>query len=241
MENSIYLGLSRQKTLQTNMTITANNIANMNTPGYRAQNMLFSEYLSDPRGAEDELSFVYDRGQYKTTTSGPVQQTENPLDIALVGSGFFGVQGPGGQVAYSRAGNLQIGLDGSLQTSAGFPVRGAGGGTIVIPDDASEVKIDNKGAVSTQNGQIGQIEIVEFASIQNMKAFGDNMYITEDAAIPATRTAVKQGFLEGSNVNAISEMTSMIDVSRAYQSMQQAMQQENDRLRNAIQKLTRTS
>jgi len=152
MDNSIYLGLSRQKTLQTNMTIVSNNIANMNTPGYRAQNMLFSEYMADPRGAEDELSFVYDRGQYKTTKAGPVQQTENPLDIALVGSGFFGVNGPDGQVAYSRAGNLQIGTDGSLQTSAGFPVRAAGGGSIVIPDDASEVKIDNQGALVTLNG-----------------------------------------------------------------------------------------
>lgn len=241
MENSIYLGLSRQKTLQTNMTITANNIANMNTPGYRAQNMLFAEFLADPRGAEDELSFVYDRGQYKTTMAGPVQQTENPLDVALIGDGFFSVEAPGGQVAYSRAGNLQLGLDGILQTSAGFPVRSAGGGTIAIPANATEIKISNNGTVSTQDGQIGQIEIVEFDNIQNMKAFGDNLYITDDAANPATKTALRQGYLEGSNVNAIMEMTNMIEVSRSYQSIQQAMQQENDRLRNAIQKLTKTN
>lgn len=241
MENSIYLGLSRQKTLQTNMTITSNNIANMNTPGYRAQNMLFAEFLADPRGAEDELSFVYDRGQYKTTMAGPVQQTENPLDVALIGDGFFSVEAPGGQVAYSRAGNFQLGLNGILQTSAGFPVRSAGGGTIAIPANATEIKISNNGTVSTQDGQIGQIEIVEFDNIQNMKAFGDNLYITEDAANPATKTALRQGYLEGSNVNAIMEMTNMIEVSRSYQSIQQAMQQENDRLRSAIQKLTKTN
>lgn len=241
MENSIYLGLSRQKTLHSNMAIASNNIANMNTPGYRAQNMLFSEYLSDPRGAEDEMSFVYDRGQYKTSQAGPMQQTDNPLDMALVGPGYFGVQAPGGETAYSRAGNFQIGTDGSLQTSAGLPVLSAGGAPIVIPANATEVKIDKKGVISTQDGQIGQIQIVEFDNIQQLKAFGDNLYLSETPGNPATRTTAQQGYIEGSNVNSIVEMTNLIEISRSFQSMQQAMQQEHERLRTAIQKLTRTN
>jgi flagellar basal body rod protein FlgB len=72
MENTIYLGLSRQVVLQNNMTIIANNVANVNTPGYRAQNLMFAEHLSDPKGGDDELSFVYDKAEYKNTQPGPV-------------------------------------------------------------------------------------------------------------------------------------------------------------------------
>lgn len=238
MENSIYLGLSRQVTLRTNMGITANNIANMNTPGYRGQNMLFAEYLSKPRGYDDPLSFVYDRGQYQITDEGPMQQTDNPLDIALVGPGFFGVDGPGEGPAYSRAGNLKIGTDGTLQTSGGFPVLDEGGAPIAIPENASEVKIDKRGVISTQDGQIGRIQIVEFGNIQDLEALGNNLYTTDAAATPSDKTTVQQGFVEGSNVNAILEMTNMIEISRSFQSMQNALQSENERLRKAIQSLT---
>ncbi|MAE52268.1 MAG: flagellar basal-body rod protein FlgF [Micavibrio sp.] len=241
MENSLYLGLSRQMTLRTNMAITANNIANMNTPGFRGQNMLFAEYLADPRGAEDELSFVYDRGQYQSTKAGPLQQTDNPLDMALVGPGFFGVAGPGDQPTYSRAGNFQIGTTGTLQTAAGFDVLDEGGAAIQIPQDAKEISIDDNGNVSTENGQIGKIQIVEFENIQELDPLGNNLYTTAAAAIPATQTKAKQGYVEGSNINAVMEMTNMIEISRSFQSMQQAMSVENDRLRSAIAKLTKTT
>ena len=241
MENSIYLGLSRQMTLQTNMGITANNIANMNTPGYRGQNMLFAEYISKPRGYDDPLSFVYDRGQYQITDEGPMQQTDNPMDIALVGPGMFEVEGPGGAQTYSRSGNFQLGTDGTLQTSRGFRVMNEGGAPINIPEDASEVKIDQFGVISTQNGEIGRLNIVEFANIQDIEAMGDNLYRSNIPPAPATQTRVRQGFIEGSNVNAVLEMTNMIEVSRSFQSMQNAMQVENDRLRKAIQTLTRTN
>lgn len=241
MENSIYLALSRQMTLHTNMAITANNVANMNTPGYRAQNMLFAEYLSDERGMEDPLSFVYDRGQYQNGAAGPMQQTENPLDIALVGPGFFGVDGPGDASTFSRAGHLQMAPDGTLQTAAGFAVLDQGGAPIIIPQDAQELKIDDNGIVSTEAGPIGTIQIMEFANIEELDPMGNGLYATEAVGTPATQTKVKQGYIEGSNVNSIVEMTNMIEISRSFQSMQQAMQTENERLRNAIQKLTRTS
>lgn len=241
MENSIYIGLSRQMALRTHMDLTANNIANMTTPGYRSQNLLFAEYLADPRGAEDEMSFVYDRGQYQSTMAGPLQQTENPLDMALVGPGFFAVGGAAGQTTYSRAGNFQLGLDGTLQTSAGFQVLGQGGGAIQIPEDARELKIDEKGVVSTEDGPIGTIQIVEFDNIQELKQMGNNLYTTDAIPREATNTKAQQGYIEGSNVNAVLEMTNMIDISRSFQSIQQSLQQENERLRSAIQKLTKTT
>ena len=170
MENSIYLGLSRQMTLRTNMEIIANNVANSNTSGYRAQNLVFEEFISDPRGNMDELSFVHDQSQYQITDPGPIKVTGNALDVALVGPGYMGAVAPDGQVAYTRAGELQIASDGSLVNAAGLPVAGAGGSTISIPEGSTEIKIDDNGFVSNQDGQIGQIMIVEFENIRRNNA-----------------------------------------------------------------------
>ncbi len=241
MENSIYLGLSRQLALQTNMNIVANNIANMNTPGYRGQNLLFKEYISDPRGADDALSFVYNEGQYDITDPGPIRVTGSQLDIAVHGPGFIGVQDPTGEIAYSRAGNFHLSPDGALVNGAGLPVAGAGGGPINIPAGSTEINIDDRGFISNQGGQIGQIMIVEFANPQSLEPIGNTLYRSDQAGQPATNTTVKQGQVEGANVNAVVEMTRMIETLRAFQSTQQLLQTENERLRGAIQKLSRSN
>lgn len=239
MENSIYLGLSRQVVLRDNMDIIANNVANMNTPGFRGQNLLFKEYISDPRGADDPLSFVIDQGQYQVTDPGPLQMTENPLNIAVVGPGFIGVQAPDGKTAYTRAGNFEVGNGGALVTSAGLPVVNSGGSPISIPAGSTEIKIDEKGIISNQDGPIDQIMLAEFNNIQQLDPMGNNLYRTNAPVIPADNTRVRQGFIEGSNVQPVIEMTRMMDTLRSFQSVQQVLQTENDRLRGAIQKLTR--
>ncbi len=239
MENSIYIALSRQSVLSTNMNIIANNVANVNTPGFRGQNLIFSEYVSDPRGQKDPLSFVTDHGQYQVTTPGSVKQTGNPLDISLNGPGFIGVKQPNGDIAYTRAGNFQLGIDGELQTSAGYSVVDAGGAEITIPAQSTEINIDTRGRISDQTGAIGQIQITEFENIQEMIPLGNNLYQIDAAGKPAEGTVVTQGTLEGSNVNAILETTRMIDTLRSYQGIQKLIQSEHERLRSAIQKLTR--
>lgn len=239
MENSIYLGLSRQITLQTNMDIIANNVANMSTPGFRGQNLVFSEFISDPRGAEDPMSFVIDRGAYQLTEAGPVRTTGNPLNVALAGPGFLGAQRPGGEIGYTRAGNFQLSPEGTLITAAGLPVASAGGGTISIPRESSEINIDERGFISNQNGQVGQLMVVEFDNLQNLEPAGDNTYITAAAAQEPVNTTVKQGQLEGSNVKPVVEMTRMIKTLRSFQNVQNILQTENERLRTAIQQLTR--
>lgn len=238
MENSIYVALSRQMALGRNMEIIANNIANMNTPGFRGQNLVFEEYISDPKGADDPLSFVNDRGQYEVTTPGPVQETSNPLNIALNGPGFIGIQNANGETVYTRAGDFTMNTNGDLITSAGYNVAGAGGGTVNIPAGSTEIKIDEKGYVSNQDGQVGQIMIVEFANLQELEPLGNNTYKTTEAAVDPANTVVKQGYLEGANVQPVLEMTRMIETSRRFQQLQQNLQNEHERLRNAIQKLT---
>ena len=238
MENSIYLGLSRQMTLRTNMDIIANNVANINTPGYRGQNLLFHEYISDPRGADDPLSFVYDEGQYQVTDPGPIKFTGNQLDMALAGPGFMGIVGPGGEIAYTRGGNFQLDAGGNIVTASGHALADAGGAAITVPPGTTKIAVDKNGNVSTQDGAIGQIMVVEFENIQELEALGHNLYRTDAATIPPENTTVNQGQLEGSNVKPVVEMTRMIDTLRSFQSVQNVLQTENERLRNAIQTLT---
>lgn len=246
MENSIYLALSRQVALRTNMDMVANNIANMNTPGYRSQHLMFDEYLSDPRGqtvdkaADDELSFVYNRGQYANTQPGTQSFTGNPLDMALAGPGSFGVQAPNGEVMYTRAGQFQIDASGILTDPSGNPVADQGGGQIIIPPESKDISIDEFGNVSNQDGALGSLMVVEFENQQMLEPHGNNMYRAPDgvAGTPAENTRVKQGQLESSNVQPILEITEMMETLRSYQSTQQILSTENDRLRSAIQKLT---
>lgn len=242
MENSIYLGLSRQMVLRTNMSIIANNVANMNTPGFRGQNMMFEEYISDPRGADDPLSFVYDYGQYQDSHQGSITQTGNPLDVALNGPGFIRVEGPGGAPSYTRAGDLQIRPDGTLVTSTNHPVLNNGGAPINIPQGSGPVSIDDNGRISTQlQGEVGQIGLAEFDNIQNLKPMGDNLYTTDAAPLPPARTKMKQGYIEGSNVQGVLEMTRMIETLRDYQSVQRLVESENERLRGAIRRIAGTN
>ncbi len=241
MENSIYLGLSKQMVLRTNMDIIANNVANMNTPGYRGQNTIFAEYISDPKGQKDPLSFVIDHGQYQITDPGSLRTTENPLDVALTGPGFLGIQAPDGEVAYTRDGHFQVGTDGTLVTGAGLAVVDSGGSPITLPENSTEISISQDGTLSNQDGTIGQLMIAEFEDIQKLEPIGNNLYRTDAATKPPENTRVTQGVLEGSNVKPVVEMTRMIDTLRSFQSVQRILQNENDRLRSAIQKLTQGS
>lgn len=235
MENSIYLALSRQSVLKTNMDIVANNIANMNTTGFRAQSPLFEEYISDPAYNKDPMSFVLDYAQFQNTAPGSHEQTGSPFHVALSGPGFLAVEAKNGETVYTRDGNFMRSADGMLVTASGLKV----GGGITIPTGSSEVRIDEKGVVSNQNGPIGQLQIVEFDNVQSLRALGNNTYRTDGGVRQAENTTVQQGFLEGSNVNAVSETNRMIEILRDYQRVQRLLDGEHERLRGAIQKLTK--
>ncbi|PZO86521.1 MAG: flagellar basal-body rod protein FlgF [Micavibrio aeruginosavorus] len=240
MENSIYVGLSGQVAMEQKMALIANNVANINTPGYRGQNALFKEFISDQRRMKEDVSLVLDYGQYRVTDAGSVKETGNPLDVALVGPGFMGVQTPDG-IQYTRAGNFALNMDGQLVTSQGRLVADAGGGAITVPQDAKYVSIDKGGIISTDQGQIATLMLSEFPDYQRMEPAGNGLYKTEQAALPATETTVLQGKIEGSNVQPVLEMTRMIEVMREYQAVQNMMNNEQDRQRNGLQRMLRTS
>ncbi len=245
MENSIFVGLSRQIALREQMDIISNNVANMSTPGYRSQNMVFTEFIDKPSRApdtetNDPLSMVLDYGHYQVTAPGSIRQTGNTLDVAMEGPGYFGIQTPDG-VMYTRAGNFQMNVNGELVTGTGNLVADAGGGTITIPQEATDIKITKNGSITTSEGEVAQLMVVEFENVQELEAMGNGLYKTDAAANPAEQTRVLQGMLEDSNVNSVLEMTRMIDVLRAYQTTQRMMQGEHERQRTMIQRLSRSN
>lgn len=241
MENISYVGMSHQVALKQQMELVANNIANMSTPGFKSQSVLFEEFLveSDKRNEDrGELSQVLDRATWRNTGQGPMSRTNNPLDLALNGAGYFEIDTPGG-LRYTRAGNFALNDQGEIVTQKGHPLMSDAGRPIVIPEGAGNITVDSKGFVSTEQGPIAQIKTVAFANEQQMIETGDGLYISgNNAEIESEDLTVSQGALESSNVNGVLEMTKMIEIMRTYQSVQRMLQTDHDRQRSTIRTLS---
>ena len=249
MENTLLIGLSRQVTLERQMDVVANNVANVNTSGFKADRSLFSEYLM-PGAHEDNfvgrdrrLSYVQDRATFHDFSQGASEQTKNPLDVAIDGAGFLVVQTPAGE-RYTRDGGLQINNQGQLVTASGNAVLGASGPIVFQPTD-HDVSIAADGNISVQEGVNrvdsvrGKLLLVSFADAQKLLKEGSNLYSagTGAAAQPDVASRVKQGFIEKSNVNSVAEMSLMIEVTRTYTQISNLLQQQSDLHKSAIEKL----
>ncbi len=250
MENALLVGLSRQTTLERQLEVIANNIANVNTTGYKADQSLFEEFLTSGAhednfiGSDRRVSYVQDRGTYRDFSQGALQQTTNPLDVAIDGNGYLVVQTPGGE-RYTRNGALQINAQGQLVTADGNLVLGDNG-PIVFQQTDHDVSITPDGRItviegaSSNNNETtrGTLRVVSFAQPQLLQKEGNNLYSAPaGGAIPDTTSQLKQGALEKSNVHAVVEITRMIQISRAYQQMATLLQQQSDLHKNAIQQL----
>ncbi|MCA8906826.1 MAG: flagellar basal-body rod protein FlgF [Rhodospirillaceae bacterium] len=240
MENAIFVGLSRQMVLQRQMDAVANNIANMNTAGYRSQQMLFETYLADVDdpgpGQGHEMSMVIDQAMVADLRPGPLVETGNEFDLALMGDGFLRVQTPSGP-RYTRSGHLSLDGQRQLVNTSGLPLLTADGGTITIPAGTERITITEDGTVSADNAQVGRIDIVEFDEPHRLEPLGASLFVTNEAPRPAEATTVMQGAIESSNVEPIVEMTQMIAIARAYETTQQILQNEHERQQSAIRRL----
>jgi len=249
MENALLIGLSRQMVLERQMDVVANNVANVNTNGYKADKSLFQEYLKSGAhednfvGTDRAVSYVQDNGTFKDFTQGPTEQTKNPLDVAVDGGGFLVVQTAAGE-RYTRDGGLQINNQGQLVTAAGNPVLGNSGPIVFQPTD-HDVSIAADGNITVQEGinridsVRGKLRLVSFAQAQALLKEGSNLYSADAgaAAQPDTASKVKQGFIEKSNVNSVAEMSRMIEVTRTYTQIATLLQQQSDLHKTAIQQL----
>lgn len=213
MDNSIYITLSRQMALFRDMEVTANNIANVDTPGFNAEKLMFSDYLVNDANNRKN-AYANDPVSYRDTANGAIKVTGNPFDLAINGDAYFQVQTPLG-IRYTRAGNFQVDSEGTLMTNNADPVLGADGGQIIIPQNAINVAINGSGQINVDGEEVGQVGIMEFANEQAMKRMGNNLYTSEETPQPSLNARVSQGTLETSNVTAVSEMVRVMNVSRA--------------------------
>jgi flagellar basal-body rod protein FlgF len=249
MENALLIGLSRQTALERQLNAVANNIANVNTAGYKADNTLFEEYLNTPAhednfvGGDRRVSFVQDRGTFRDFKQGAANPTGNPLDVAIDGNAFLAVQAPGGE-RYTRDGGLHINNQGQLVTVAGNPVLGTGGPIVFQPTD-HDINITPDGTITVVagNGRTdsirGKLRLVTFTDAQSALKEGFNLYAAGEGGAPQadTKSTVRQGFIEQSNVNSVVEMGRMIEITRAYTSIATLMQQQSELQKTAIQQL----
>ncbi|MGL5166333.1 MAG: flagellar basal-body rod protein FlgF [Afipia sp.] len=250
MENTLLVALSRQMSLERQIDVIANNVANVNTSGFKANKSLFEEYLNT--GAREDnfasgdrrVSFVQDRTAYHDFSAGPLEKTGNPLDVSIDGKGLIAVQTPGGE-RYTRDGSFQINAQGQLVTTGGNVVLGTNGPIVFQPTDR-DIKISSEGMITVREGIVtqfdsirGKLKLVKFDNMQQLKKEGANLYSAPAGTVAQADTAsrVNQGFVEKSNVNAITEMTRMMEVMRTYQSVASLMQQQSDLRKTAIQTL----
>lgn len=235
MESPIYVLLSQQDALQRQMSVVAQNIANVNTTGYKSNDMLFEDFLVKP-DKKFSHHMVLDRATLRNTAQGTFIKTENPLDMAISGKGYFAVQTPQG-TQYTRQGTFQMDAEGNIVTADGYPVLSGGGSTIAIPTNAQSVEIGLDGTISTENGKIGRMQVVKFNNEQLMKQTYGGFYQTDEAAEVDEEAQLHQGMVESSNVKSIQEMTHVIQIQRAYERVARLIDGENQRLTNAIRTL----
>jgi flagellar basal-body rod protein FlgF len=250
MENALLVGLSRQVALERQLGVVANNIANVNTTGFKSDTAIFEEYLKsaarddDFEGSDSRLSFVVDRATVHDFGQGPVERTGNPLDLALDGSAFFVVQ-VNGEDRYTRNGAFQVNNQGQLVTNDGLPVMGANG-PVTFQRGDQDIAIARDGTITVREGNNtnidsvrGKLRLVSFERPQTLSKLGANLFAAPNGAVanPATNFGVRQGFIEKSNVNGVSEMAKMIEVMRAYTGIANLIQQMNDIRKQSIERL----
>jgi flagellar basal-body rod protein FlgF len=233
MDNTSYIALSRQVALERQMAIVAGNIANMNTHGYKAEQVTF-EVVFERAGTPGDVAFVRDSGLMRDQAPGALEITGNPLDLAINGDGYFAVLTDAGP-RYTRYGHFEVDGNGQLATSAGYPLLDAGGATIQLPPSSVRISIARDGAISTDEGVVGQIALVRFANEADLIREGDSLFGTPQTPQPVDAPDIVQGQLERSNVQPILEMTKMMETVRAFQNTQRLLDTHHDMVRRVIE------
>ena len=222
MNSGMYAAVSGSLAAMRRLDVISNNLANINTPGYKKDKMSFEGLLAGPvnppavpQGMTAD-PIMQKENIYIDYAAGPTSQSGNPLDLALDGDGFFAVTTPDG-TAYTRQGNFRTSADGTLVTVDGYPVQGAGGSAIHIK--GSRVEIDAKGGIIVDGTQTGTLSVLDFEKPYALTKVGNALFVPADpqTTTQAGKAQIQQGHLEGSNVESISEMVQMIETNRYFE------------------------
>lgn len=244
MDNALYVGLSRQIVLRREMDIIANNIANVDTTGFKVESLLQKEAPGEPavtQGGPRPVKFVAADGVARNFGQGVLTKTGAQLDMAIEGEGFFQVQGPDGP-RFTRDGRFTTDSNGRLVTQAGMPVADESGGEITIDGEKGPVSIGADGTISQGAERVGKVGMFTFANAGALSKAGDNQFrnVSNLQPQPAAEAKLRQGMLESSNVKPVLEITRMVEVSRAYEQTARMMDSEADLSRRAVERLGRT-
>lgn len=237
MEASSYITVSRQGGLMNEMRIVANNIANVSTTGFRQEGLVFSEFVQSGTG---DSSLSMSRAPVRNTSfiSGAIRETGGRFDFAIEGDGYFLIETQDGE-RLTRAGNFTPNGEGDLVTTEGARVLDAGGAPLFVPQGV-DLAVSADGTISADGQPIGQIGLVRPANPLDLQREDGVMFSSEGGVEPAEDARVLQGFLEGSNVNPMLQVARMIEVQRAYEMGQSFLENEDQRIRDAIKSILRS-
>jgi flagellar basal-body rod protein FlgF len=235
------IAASRLVAQQRAMDVTAVNVANANTPGFKAERMLFSDWISRQSGVaaapgEGGIAYTQDRATWRDQRTGTLTHTGNPFDLGITGDGFFTVSTPRGP-RLTRDGRFGLLPDGTLADGAGQSVLDSNGRPIVLSTTDTQITIAGDGTISSENGQLAKLGVVQPADPLRLTAEGNTQFRADGATTLMTSPGLVQGAVEDSNVQPVLEMTRMMDGLRQFQFVSQMIQAEHDRQQAVIDKL----
>jgi flagellar basal-body rod protein FlgF len=246
MDSPGYIVLSRLVAQTRATAVTANNLANAETPGFRAARPLFGTVLERqratdvPQGGRD-LAFAQDRATWRDPTQGTLATTGNPLDIAIAApEGFFAVETPRGE-RFTRAGRFTLDGEGRIVDPDGNALLGTEGRPLRLAPGESRIEVLGDGTLRTENGVNGQVRVVRFTDAQRLQAEGDRLLAAPQDMAPERieRPGLVQGATEGSNVRPVLEITRMTEELREFQYVAQMVEREGERLGTAVERILR--
>jgi flagellar basal-body rod protein FlgF len=236
MDRAGYVALTRQSGLVKEMQSVANNIANISTTGFRREGVLFAEHVRALPLEGGSVAMTEARGRWTDGIQGGLVQTGGTLDLAIEGDGYFRVLTPAGE-RLTRAGAFTRNADGEVVTFDGHPLLDEGGGPIVIPFEARAVSVAADGSVSVDGNPAALIGLVAAPEATDLYRETGVLFRYDGEPEPLEDGRMVQGFLEQSNVNAVSEMARMIEVQRAYEYGQKLLDREDERIRLVVRVL----
>lgn len=239
MDNAVYTTLNRQSGLMSEMRVIANNMANISTSGFRREGVLFAEHVAALAPGEPSLSMASAEGRLVSDAQGALSETGGTYDLAIEGPGYFLVETPDGN-RLTRAGSFTPSAEGELVTPDGMRLLDAGGGPIPVPPDAGGVAIGHDGTMSAGGTAFAQIGLWMPSDPADLVAQGGTRFAAEGGVEPLPEGRIFQGFLEESNVSAVSEIARMIEVQRAYELGQGFLDSEDRRIRSVVEAMGRS-
>jgi flagellar basal-body rod protein FlgF len=237
MDATVYTTLSRQSGLMRELQVVAQNIANASTTGYRREGTVFAEHVA-ALGTAPSLSMAHATGRLIDPSQGALTRTGGALDMAVMGEGYFQVSTPDG-LRLTRNGAFTLAPDGTLVTQDGHPLLDEAGASIVLPPDAGNVRLAEDGTLSLGDAPLGRVGVVMPEKPETLRRDAATLLAFDGSTAPVEGPKVLQGQIEEANVNAVSEISRMIEVQRAYEAGQTLLDREDDRIRTVIRTLAR--